>query len=671
MRIKMKGFVLLLATLYCVQVNGQEKNTLKFGDVTEKDFAKKAYTVDSNASAVVIADIGSSKIEGNNKSWFSLIHKHYKRVHILNKNGYDAANVSVALYSDGRDEEQIEKLKAVTYNFENGKVVQTKLDTKAGVFKDKIEKNRVIRKFTFPNVKEGSIIEYEYTIISDFLFNLQPWKFQGSYPCLWSEYNVALPDFFRYVFLKQGVKGFDISDRKEKREIFMVGDPKSSYKEDAMNIEANVSDLHWVIKNAPAIKAESYTYTIDNHIAKIDFQLSEQVAPLNPQRIMGSWVEVSKKLMESKDFGLQLTEDNYWLTEILAPVIKDGTSAMEKAKKIYTYVRDKFTCTNHNRMEMEQSLRSLVKSGNGTVAEINLLLVAMLRSADINTDPVILSTQPNGYAYYGYPVMSQYNYVVARANIGGTYMYMDASEPRLGFGYLPLRCYNSHARVINEAADPIELKSDLINEIKYTTVFIADNEKGKLAGNIQQSPGYYESLNLRDIIKGKGQAEVEKEIIKNFSPAIEISNFRIDSLDKYDNGIAVKYNFEMKDAKSDIIYMNPYFGEAIKDNPFKSAQRLYPVEMPYKMDQTYNLQIEIPQGYTVDEMPKPLTLKLNDKSEGAFEYNISQSGTTVSFRSRIRFTRSYFKPEEYQTLRDFFGLVVKKQSEQIVFKKKK
>src|SRR5688572_8232198 len=195
---KLKLFFPVYLSLLCLNSFSQEKTPAKFGNVTEKDFANRVYSIDSNASAVVIADVGSSSIDGNSKGWFSLVYKHYKRVHILNKNGYDAANVSIYLYADNGAEEKLEKIKAVTYNLEDGKLVETKLDVKESVFKDKIDKNRVIRKFTFPNIREGSIIEYEYTIISDFLRNLQPWEFQGAYPRLWSEYNLTLPSFFNY-----------------------------------------------------------------------------------------------------------------------------------------------------------------------------------------------------------------------------------------------------------------------------------------------------------------------------------------------------------------------------------------------------------------------------------------------------------------------------------------
>jgi Domain of Unknown Function with PDB structure (DUF3858)/Domain of Unknown Function with PDB structure (DUF3857)/Transglutaminase-like superfamily len=661
----------VLFHVICNNGYAQDKANVKFGDVTEKDFVRKIYSVDSNANAVVIADIGSSKIEGNNKSWFSLVFKHYKRVHILNRNGYDIANVSIELYTNGTDEEELDKLKAVTYNLENGKVVETKLDIKSNVFKDKVSKNWLVKKFTFPNVKEGSIIEFEYTKTSDFLQNLEPWEFQGAYPRLWSEYNLSLPDFFGYVFLTQGYKQYDIKDKKVSRGSFKIIDSRSASASEVYTLDANVSDYHWVIKNVPTLKEESYTSTINNHISKIEFQLSEYREPLVYRNIMGTWPKVADDLMKAEHFGQLITKDNGWLKDIINPLVQGVSSKTEQAQKIFAYVRDNFTCTNHSDYYPDQTLRNLVKVKNGTVSEINMLLTAMLKHEDIIADPVLLSTRSHGYTYEIYPIMSKFNYLIAKAVIDGKTYYLDASEPRLGFGRLPLRCYNGHARVINTSAEPVQLSSELINEAKSTTVFIINDEKGNLVGSMQQTPGYYESFNLRDRIKEKGKEELQKDIKKAFGAEITISNFVIDSLDKYENELGIKYDFDMAGEKEDIIYMNPMFGEGYKENPFKSAERVYPVEMPFTMDETYNLQLEVPQGYTVDELPKSMVVKLNEQDEGMFEYRISQSTNNISFRSRIKLNRANFQPDEYEMLREFFSLVVKKQSEQIVFKKKK
>lgn len=657
--------------LACFTLTAQEKTTVKFGNVTEKDFATKIYPIDSNANAVVIADIGHSAIEGNTKGWFSLVYKHYKRVHILNKNGYDVANISISLYADGNAEEELNKLKAVTYNLENGKVVETKLDVKSSVFKDKISKNRVVKKFTFPNVKEGSIIEYEYTITSDFLQNLQPWEFQGAYPRLWSEYNLSLPEFLGYVFLTQGYKKYDINDKKLRSEAFTIIDSRDVGASDRYRFNANVTDNRWVMKNVPALKEESFTSTIDNHIAKIEFQLSEYRQPLTYRNIMGSWPKLANDLMEADFFGKPVTKDNGWLKDVVRPLTEGVSGNKNKAQKIYNYVRDNFTCTDHSDLFVEQTLKNLVKSKSGSVSEINLLLTAMLKYADIDADPVILSTRTNGMTYAMYPLITQYNYVIARALIDGKAIYLDASEPRLGFGHLPVRCYNGHARIINKAAEPIELLSDSLMERKTTTVFVINDDKGNIVGSMIQTPGYYESLSLRDRIKEKGRDQLVTDIKKAFGHEMIVSNFVVDSLDKYEEALGIKYDFDFTEEKEDIIYLNPMFGEGYKENPFKSAERSYPVEMPYGFDETYTLQMDIPTGYVVDELPQSMVVKLNEENEGMFEYRISQSSNGISFRSRIRISRAYFLPDEYEMLREFFNLVVKKQAEQIVFKKKK
>ncbi len=670
MKPKLFFFVLFLSVLFN-NAWAQDKVNVKFGDVSEKHFASKVYSIDSNASAVVIADIGSSRIEGNTKGWFSLVYKHFKRVHILNKNGYDIANVSISLYSDGDDEEQLDRLRAVTYNLENGKVVETKLDVKGNVFKDKISKNLVVKKFTFPNVKEGSIIEYEYTITSDYLTNLQPWEFQGAYPRLWSEYNLSLPAFFGYVFITQGSKNYDINQSDQRRESFQVVDTRGVGASERFSFQSDVTDNRWVMKNVPALKEESYTSTIDNHIAKIEFQLSEFRQPLTYRNIMGTWPMLTDMLMKSEFFGEQVSKDNGWLKDIVNPLVNASDNKEAKAKKIFAFVRDNFTCTSHDRRSMDQTLKNLVKTKNGNVAEMNLLLTAMLKYMDIEADPVILSTRSHGYTFPLYPILSKFNYTICRAVIDGKTYFLDASEPHIGFGRLPLRCYNGHARAVNKTADAIGLSSDQVTETKTSSIFLINDQKGNLIGSVQQTPGYYESLNLRDRIKEKGQEQLQKDIKKAFGAEIVISNFGVDSLNKYDYELAVHYDFDIMDEKEDIMYLNPMFGEGYKENPFKSAERFYPVEMPFAMDETYNLQLEVPEGYVVDELPKPMIVKLNEQDDGMFEYRISQSGSNISLRSRIRFKRAFFMPEEYESLREFFNLIVKKQGEQIVFKKKK
>ena len=109
----------------------QEAPNAKFGKVSPADLEKKVYTIDSSANAVVLLDMGSSEIVGNDKGWFSFLYTRHRRVHILNKSGYSYGDVEIPLYKDEDGEVKINSLKAVTYNLENGKVVKTKLEKSA------------------------------------------------------------------------------------------------------------------------------------------------------------------------------------------------------------------------------------------------------------------------------------------------------------------------------------------------------------------------------------------------------------------------------------------------------------------------------------------------------------------------------------------------------------
>ena len=109
-------FVFIAVLLSVTNAHAQKESPVKFGKVSPQDFDLSKYNFDTSVSAVVISDVGNSSFEGNSKGWFSVVFKHQKRIKILNKNGFDAANVEIPLYVTSKQEERIENLKAYTYN---------------------------------------------------------------------------------------------------------------------------------------------------------------------------------------------------------------------------------------------------------------------------------------------------------------------------------------------------------------------------------------------------------------------------------------------------------------------------------------------------------------------------------------------------------------------------
>ena len=670
-----KLFIPALAGLILLQpaLRAQEKCPVKFGKVLPADFALPAGSYDSAANAVIIADVGNSEFEGNAQGSFTLVFKRSTRIKVLNKNGFDVATVSIPLYVSGNSAEKVLGLRATTYNLENGKVVETKLEDRS-IFVDHQSKNWINEKFTLPGLKEGSIIEYSYTQNSVFIGNLQPWAFQGEYPCLWSEYNVALPNFFQYVTLGQGYLNYDVNTTSSRNVTFHVTlSNGTGSRDDHGDFEDNVVDHRWVIKNAPALKAERFTTTLQNYLQKIEFQLARIAFPNSfPQDRMGSWQSLSKELLESDEFGADLGRNNGWLDEEMKTILKGATDPQQKAEKIFAYVRDNFSCTSASGLYLSAPLKTVYKNKNGNVAELNLLLIAMLHHEKIAADPVILSSRSNGFTHEIYPLLTRFNYVIARATIGSSVFYLDASEHWMGFGRLPSRCYNGHARVVDKDSPiPIYFDADSMTEAKISLVIISNEGKGVLSGRMQSRPGYFESSGIREAVLDKGEKTYLKNLQAGYPTETVLSNLTIDSLKTPELPLTCNYEFEIPmDSTADLIYFNPLLCEATRENPFKAADRKYPVEMPYAMDETYTMTMDVPVGYNVDEVPKSTRVKFND-DEGSFEYLVVQQGDAIQLRSRIKLRKATFTPEDYGPLRDFFAFVVKKQNEQIVFKKKK
>lgn len=333
----LKKICLLIAVvLLSNYLPAQDKLNIKFGKVTPENFNVKSALIDSSTNAVVVAEVGNSNFIANtNDLTFSLVFKVKKRIKILRKNGFDAATISIPLYVSNNKSETLEDLDASTYNLESGKVVETKVG-RSDVFTEKYSKNIVLKKFTFPALKEGSIIEYIYEVKSDFYFNLQSWTFQGPYPVLWSQYEAAIPEFYKYVTLSQGYHPFFINKVNSSRTSFSFTErverdagkfatPNSGLN--SFKIDGEIDYHTWVMKDVPALKEEPFTTTINNSISKMEFQLNQVVFPNSiPRNFLDSWEKVATDLMADEDFGAHITRPNNWLDNDVEAIVKNATN---------------------------------------------------------------------------------------------------------------------------------------------------------------------------------------------------------------------------------------------------------------------------------------------------------------------------------------------------------
>lgn len=652
--------------------SAQDKAPFKFGKVDVSDFKQKIPDWDPGAHAVIIGDIGYSRIVPSNSGGFGYEFERKIRVYIADKNGVDAGKFHIPLFSSATNDlkEEIRRFTGVTYNLENGKVVETKLDNNE-VFTERVSKYRTDKKFSMPALREGSIFELSYLLRSDYIFQFRDWTFQSAYPTLWSEYEVEIPEYYEYVFLSQGFQPYHVNKSTEVARTYRIKVSRTGSSASAMDdvvLNAMAKQNRWVMKNVPSLKKEKFITTLENYRSKIEFQLSTIRFPHQvPTMVMENWPKVYENLMKDESFGDAIRKADNLLDDELKPKLAAAGNPEDKAKIIYNYIRDNFNWNGKGGIYTSGNLRNVVKTKTGSVADINLLLIATLKRNGIEAYPVILSTRDRGYTHEFYPLIDRFNYVVCAALIGENDYMLDATEQDLGFGHLPIRCYNGHARVLMDNPLPISLSPDSLLEKKTTLATVIATPRGA-SGSIQSTLGYYESTRYRGIARQKGKDAIAKSIKEWLGSEFELENVNIDSLGKLDMPVKLSYEYSIKNEEDDLLYLDPVIEPFIKENPFQSASRSYPVEMPYRIDETYLLNMEIPEGYVVDEIPKSAKVGFNE-GEGYFEYLISKEADRIQLRTRVVLAKTQFQPEEYESLREFFGFVINKQAEQIVLKK--
>lgn len=660
-----------------------QNEPIKFGKPDPKDFDPQSFVADSAAEAVVLCDFGRSRFEvGAADEGFRTVFERTTRIKILSKAGYDWATVEVPLYHTGSQEEKFTNLRGFTYNLVNGAVVKEKLETAA--FREETSPNVTTRKFTLPNVREGAVIEYSYTVVSDFLFNFQDWQFQHSIPVRWSEYRAQVPEYFDYKMLMQGYVPLAVSEHPQSSSQYTVRWNASI--EPGLNggrtaggsetVSAQVTNHRWAVQNAPAFRDEPFMTSARDYVARIDFELAGVRWPNQAYRPMtSSWQSISDELLADESFGMQLKRGGFLKDQLTPLLAKSGSDAAARVAAVHELVRKAVKYDGNNRLYSQSSIRKAYDQHRGNAADVNLLLIAALREAGFAANPVLLSTRDHGFVNSDYmPMLSRFNYVVAHVALPeGKEMLLDATEELVPCGMLPARCLNGQGRLLMPKVEESRWVSLVPQQrlTEYQQVQLVLDDKGGYTGKVHSEHGGYAALAQRSRLREQG----EKKFVENMLRGREgwnVSKYEFRQRDALDQPLALDYEVSVAgaDAPASLLYLRPLQAFGNSKNPFLHEDRLFPVDFGCALDETLMLTLTLPAGYAVEELPKPTSVALPDNG-GRFMFQAQPAPNgTVQITSRLNLTRPVYSAEEYASLREFYRLVVAKQAEQVVLKKK-
>jgi len=631
---------------------------VKYGNITAEEFAVSVKGPDSASAAIKIFDIGKGSFRYSSVSeQYAYVFERHVRYKVVNKNAYDLANLGIVLYDDqAGGEEKLESITGTTYNLVGKEIIVSKMDN-AAKFSTRLDKKHFIKTFTLPNLKEGSIIEYHYITKSDFIYRLDDWKFQGSYPCLYSSFTLTAPQFFAYRTLKGGYLAINQS------KLVQVADP----------VAGVATKVQFQLSNIPSIKDENYITTLEDYVSKVGFELhSVQYPNQSRKEFSSTWAKLIAQLKSHEKFGGYLKHNNYD-NKLLNEILKGASDNEKKINLIFNYVKSTVKWDGkYSDLTEATNQRRVLEKRSGNSAEINLLLLSLLKDAGIDASPVWISTRSNG-EHPGYPVATKFNNVLVLAENGTKKHMLDATGKNNADGLISYQNLSHKGLKIDLASDSATwIYTEFTNLSRITNSYILKlDTSNTLTGTLLINTDHYAAVNRRNKYQS---ATSQKDFIANEESGktgLEISDYQVSNMEQPGEVLLETMTVKLEDqveVAGNLIYFMPLMFDRVKENPFKLEERNFPVDFAYPTESNYIMTIEYPKNYKLEILPQSARYRLENNA-GSFTIMYSSDDNGIMVNSKITIAKAVFSPAEYYDLKELYKNIVQKQAERIVFKK--
>ncbi len=626
------------------------------------------YDADTSAEAVVLFDLKDVTFTWNDDDGPGLRTRHYKRIKLLKASSFDRADVEIGYY---RRSEDIGGLDAVIHLPTGGTFKLKKQDFLEEDYNDDY---RTI-KFTFPQVTEGAVIEYEYTESSKYITFLPRHFYTQDIPVVHSEYRALVPSFFDYVSL----------GNEAQLDIRVLEPVQARYDSPIVLSTAYGAGtmphnrLRFAMKNIEAFKEQPYANNLQDYLAQTRFQLSTVSYPgRGVQPVLSTWPKVAEQLLGESGFGKAYNNKSQYgkVWKDAEEKVMAGKTETERAQAAYTFVASNIKWNDDYAFIADQSPNKTYGGRSGNSADLNLTLLALLREAGIDAEPLLISLRDGGAPIEFYPIVNQFDHVMVYAMLDGEPVILDANGVDRPMGLPRYRGLNHRGWVVKKDnsfwVDITAPRSDKLMVIGMTV-----DEAGMATADIQGRMSNYYATTARDRhvqMDMNGEAPFANEIIDVF-PEASVLEYSSDyeagkHVDKLN--VDLKMNIPVGQAIDDYLYIQPFIIKVLNSELRDIKKRIYPIDFGYTWAENFISNITLPEGYEIDELPGSINVVTPDREASCrLTFSSGADGRTVSGNLRVTMGRTFYGAEEYETVKSMFEEIIKLQEATIVLRKAK
>ena len=672
-----KKLLVILFLMTGLSISAQQNVNMKFGKPTKEEMEMTVYSPDPDAEAVVLCRLTDVEYTVQTSS-FLVDYREKFRIKVLKPEGARFAKVVIPYRMNmsvgnnisglrtsfmtipmdrvsgnssfqeqdgpmsegifGTDgDEMVEDIKATAFNQEGSKVVKTTLK-KSDIVKTKIDDQNYLVEFTVPNVKVGTVIEYEYNIHSQLFWELRDWYAQWEIPVVFAKLDMNIPNYLIFNIEDHGIQRLTYTCTQGSLKYKVESDPL------ALPMTVNTNHYVYIGRDLIGMPKDDYVWNAQDHWAGITAELKTyRLRGMNQMDYARTWEQIDDMILNSDDLGIHLNDHSPLANELKASKVEEIANLRDRVAAVYKLVMSKVKW--NGKYELSPALTSeTLKKGEGSNADINLLLIQSLHDAGLNAAPVMLRTRDLGLLPYNFPSVRKLStFLVGVILPTGGNVYLDASSENGYLNVLPEVMLVEKARLVQKGN-----KSQWVNlqklqrSQKITMINVTLTPDGKMSG--QQTTRY----------EGLAAAQYrEKAGIHEFAP-------------EANEEVAFSLQGEVSDGK---ITICPFQNPPLANNPFNAAKRLMPVEFPCISTERIVINITLPEGYTMESKPQNTLVSTPDKGlDGRFV--TSETGGKAQVQYVFNVNSLSHSEKNYADLRQIFEMFINYGKTPLIFKPK-
>lgn len=640
--------------------------SLKYSKPSDEELAMTTYAPDTAATAVVLYSKTRARYDLIANE-FRLTYTYEVKIKVLKSEGTSCADIHIPFYSNEKNstmKESVTQIDASSYNLEGGKVVRTKMKRDL-IFEERLNNKYMQIKFSIPAVREGTVFEYKYQVNSDFYYTINQWEAQKDIPVLLTQYDIIIPEYFKF---NLDARGSHFLNPKDEAETLSFNLQFQGGQIETVNCSGR--HLQFTGHQLPALRADNYVWCPDDFRSGVNFELRGIDFPgAIYKSFTHTWKEIDKMLLEDEDFGSLLKMKNPYREEMAMLPFHKLTNRHEKISAIYLYLKKKISWNNQYGL-YGYEVKKAIKNGTGNNAEINFVLMSMLRDAQIPCYPVVMSRKNLGILPLTHPSIQKLNtFVVGIADTDSTMVYLDGSVTNGYLDVLPPVLMVDRARLISNANTDNWINLSTLGKNQIRSVVKAQiSPDGKISGSRQTSYyGQYAANFRRRYHAAKDSAEFISKL--ETEENIQVKKFNTAEVNQFSPKLTEFFEFEKQSTVNDnLIYVNPMIFMHISKSPFIQTERQLPLEMQYTEQYTLVNQITIPDGYIVEELPKSMSIRTEDR-QGTCRFSSVLQNNVITITYVFTLNKLLFLSTEYLGVKSFWETIAEKNNEILVLKK--